>query len=123
MTQAPLRDGTAFLEILFDRPDGTITVCAVNRPGGEPLRLRPDVMALYVGNLSGGAPARIWLDPVETETDALGLTWARRFTGVSPALRGASGFDATLSLILLQGMPFRAVAVHVAPSPSSSRGK
>lgn len=98
-------------------------MCAVDRADGEPLRLRPDVMALYVGRLSGGAPTRIWLDPVETETDELGLTWARRFTGTSPSLRGADTLDATISLILVQGTPFRAIAVHIETGASSSRGK
>jgi hypothetical protein len=109
--------------VLFDRDNGRITVCAVEKPGERPLRLRPDVMALYVGGRSSTVPVRIFLDPVEIETDELGQTWARRFSGESPALRGAAGFDATLSLLIVHGTPFRAVGVHVGANSSSSRGK
>jgi hypothetical protein len=118
-----LGKGTALLEVLLARATGRVTVCVVEKPGGEPVRLHPDVMALYVDSVAGGPPTRVWLDPVETETDDWGVIWATRFSGASNVLRGAAGFEGMISLVLVRGTPFWGVGIHVEPGSSYSRGK
>ena len=120
-----LGNGLPRLAVVFDRPLGRVTVCALDVMTDQPLRLRADVMSLYL-RLSLGAgppPVRVWLDPVETETDEVGLTWATRFSGDSPALRGAPELDGMLPRIIIRGLPFWGVAVHVGGPATSGRAK
>jgi hypothetical protein len=118
-------DGDSAAEVLFDPQAGRVTLCVFDRTTGEPRHLRADVISLYVTLPSapaGPPPIRVWLDPVESEHDALGVPRATRFSGESPQLRGLAHFDGLFSQILVRGTPFWGVAVHL-PAPPAARGR
>jgi hypothetical protein len=104
---------------------GRVTLCIFDRATGEPEHLRADVLSLYFTARSapeGSRPIHVWLDPVETEHDALGLPRATRFAGENAQLSGIGSADGLLSQVIVRGMPFWGVAVHLG-APPGGRGR
>jgi hypothetical protein len=101
---------------------GRVTLCIFDRATGEPEHLRADVLSLYFTARSapeGSRPIHVWLDPVETEHDALGLPRATRFAGESAQLSGLGSADGLLSQVIVRGIPFWGVAVHLGATPGA----
>jgi hypothetical protein len=96
-----------------------------DRATGEAEHLRADVLSLYLTPVSaphGSHPIHVWLDPVEAQDDALGLPRATRFAGESAQLRGLGSVDGLLSQVIVRGIPFWGVAVHLG-APPGARGR
>jgi hypothetical protein len=109
-------------QVLFDPQVGRVTLCVFDRATGDPEHLRADVLSLYLTPQSspdGSRPIHVWLDPVETEHDAVGLPRATRFSGESAQLRGLGSVDGLLSQVIVRGIPFWGVAVHIGGPPGA----
>jgi hypothetical protein len=109
-------------QVLFDPQAGRVTLCVIDRATGEPEQLRADVLSLYLTLPSapdGSRPIHVWLDPVETEHDAAGLPRATRFSGESAQLRGLGSVDGLLSRVIVRGIPFWGVSVHLGAPPGA----
>jgi hypothetical protein len=115
--------GTEFeAQVLLDPQVGRMMLCVFDRATGDPEHLRTDVLSLYLTPQSapdGSRPIHVWLDPVDTEHDALGLPRATRFAGESAQLRGLGGVDGLLSQVIVRGIPFWGVAVHLGAPPGA----
>jgi hypothetical protein len=127
----PIRSATVSLgsdseaQVVLDPQVGRVTLCIFDRATGEPEHLRADVLSLYLtprSALDGSRPIHIWLDPLETEHDAVGLPRASRFSGESAQLRGLGSADGLLSQVIVRGIPFWGVAVHLGATPGA-RGR
>jgi hypothetical protein len=97
-------------ELLLDPQAGRVTLCVFDRATGEAEHLRADVLSLYLTPASapdGSHPIHVWLDPVETQ-DA--------------QLRGLGSVDGLLSQVIVRGIPFWGVAVHLGAQPNA-RGR